>query len=1054
MPVSYDLGTASGKVVIDFDDTGTKKATEGMDKVGQSADKLGKKTTDVQPLIKQTSTAFLTAGAIIAGALGLALKSATDFQFGLSAIQAVSGATASEMDLISKAALRIGADTKYNSAEAASAMEELLKAGISVTDVLNGAADATVSLAAAGEISLPEAAKIAAAAMNQFKLDASQVADVADIMAGAANASATGVSEIGAALTFVGPVANAAGLSLKDTALAIALFANNGIDGMRAGTGLRAMLSSLSSPTNLAAAQMEKLGLITEDGSNKFFDAAGKIKPFNEIAGLLRDTLGGLNEQQLLQFADAVVGRENMSTLSAIVNTSAEEFDNLATSIDSVSAADVAATRMQNLSGQVEILSGSVESLAIRFGQALLPAITAVTTFVNGLVDKLNELSDEQVRQIAGWAAVAAGALIFLGVGGKIVLGMMDLRKNILLATGATTIFNTATGTSSAVQIVAAAATRAWGVAMKALPIIAIIGLIAGLIAALVQMNGGWSGVMEAAKPTLDAVLAAFKPLLPVVEQLAGILENTFKAAVKALMPILQTLADTIFPVLMKVIEAIAPIITALAQILAAVLGPVLTIVGALIEALAPIIVALISALMPLIDLLMMVLKPVLDVIVWALQLLADGITWLADVMTDFFSQQEDGTSAAGDAWEGFVGWLTDIWNSVVGFFETVWNSIIGFFEGAAAVATTVWTSVVAFFQMIGAAIAAPFIWFGQMVAQVWASIMTFVQPIVAWFMEHVAPVFQAFGDLVAAIFNYLGSVIAFVWDAIVTAIQGAIDWLVSVIQPIIEAWIGMVVGFFTALWEAIVAVWNGIVDAITTAVKAVSDFIASVWGAILGFVAPIFQAVWSFLSGIFTNIYNFIAGIVKSVVDTVVNVWNSIVGFVSGIFTNVYNAIKDPLQDALDFIMGIKDTIFGFFADAGKWLVDAGKNIIDGLIKGIENALGWLTDVLGGITDMIPKEKGPPAKDKTMLEPAGNLIMQGLINGIREQVPELSNLLGNISSGLTADMQASINGVGDRGGDSRTFNYYAGAGSQQISGQDELMLAMRRSKVVVPGWA
>ena len=323
MPVSYDLGTAAGKVVIDFDDTGTKKATEGMDKVGESADKLGKKTTDVQPLIKQTSTAFLTMGAVIAGALGLALKAATDFEFGLSAIQAVSGATAAEMDLINKAALRIGADTKYSAAEAASAMEELLKSGISVTDVLNGAADATTALAAAGEVALPEAASIIAAAMNQFKIAAEDVVDVTDILAGAANASATGVSEIGAALTFVGPVANAAGLSLQDAATAIALFANNGIDGMRAGTALRAMISSLSSPTDAAAEQMRNLGLITEDGANQFFDAAGKMRPFNEIAGLLRDNLSGLNEEQLLQFADAVVGRENMSSLSAIVNTSA-----------------------------------------------------------------------------------------------------------------------------------------------------------------------------------------------------------------------------------------------------------------------------------------------------------------------------------------------------------------------------------------------------------------------------------------------------------------------------------------------------------------------------------------------------------------------------------------------------------------------------------------------------------------------------------------------------------------------------------------------------------
>jgi TP901 family phage tail tape measure protein len=167
------------------------------------------------------------------------------------------------MDQLRNKALQLGKDTSFSASEAASAIEELVKQGISVPDVMNGAADATVALAEAGELELPRAAEIASNAMNQFKLSAQDLPHVADLLAGAANASSASVGDLGSALEYVGPVAHSMGLSIDDTTGALAILANNGIKGTEAGTQLRGMLLGLTPTTNKQSEAFKKLGLIT-----------------------------------------------------------------------------------------------------------------------------------------------------------------------------------------------------------------------------------------------------------------------------------------------------------------------------------------------------------------------------------------------------------------------------------------------------------------------------------------------------------------------------------------------------------------------------------------------------------------------------------------------------------------------------------------------------------------------------------------------------------------------------------------------------------------------
>jgi TP901 family phage tail tape measure protein len=410
----YNLGTASGEIKVGYDGKGVEQAQADLGKLG----KAGHNSADA---LNQAALVTAGAGAVIAGGLGLAAKTAIDFEKQISQIGAVSGASEAQLETLRKKALQLGVDTSFSASQAALAMEELVKAGLSVDDVMNGAADATVALAAAGGVDLPEAATIASNAMNQFNLNAKDLPKVADLIAGAANSSAIDVRDFGFSLSQVGAVAHLAGQSLEDTAVAIALMGNAGIKGSDAGTSLKTFLSNLIPTTDRAATAMEKLGIVTKNGSNQFLDAKGNFKGMSEIAGILHKSMTGLSEAEQQVALETIFGSDAIRAAAIIAKNGSTGFDKMATSMGSVTAEAVAAKRLDNTAGTIDALKGSAETAAIAIGTVLLPAIRQMAKWLTGLANWFNGLSKSTQSVVATILAVAAGILLFVGVVVKIV---------------------------------------------------------------------------------------------------------------------------------------------------------------------------------------------------------------------------------------------------------------------------------------------------------------------------------------------------------------------------------------------------------------------------------------------------------------------------------------------------------------------------------------------------------------------------------------------------------------------------------------------------------
>ena len=365
-------------------------------------------TEDVEEATKSAGEGFtvmkgvladLAASAIKAGIKGLkdlateTFKAGANFQAAMSQVEAVSGATAEEMDLLAAKAKEMGAKTKFSATESAEAFNYMAMAGWKTEDMIDGI-EGIMALAAASGSDLATTSDIVTDALTAMGYSAKDAGRLADVMAAASSNANTNVELMGATFQYVAPVVGALGYNMEDTAVAIGMMANAGIKGEKAGTALRSILTRLSAPPKEAAEAMEELGLslttVNADGTEV-------MKDMDQVMLDLRDAFSGLSEVQQAQMAKAIAGQEAMSGLLAIVNGADEDFNNLTAAVQGSDGAaqTMADTMNDNVQGALTLLQSNIESKMIQVFEAAAPAI-------QGAIEQISEALDN-----VDWDSVA-----------------------------------------------------------------------------------------------------------------------------------------------------------------------------------------------------------------------------------------------------------------------------------------------------------------------------------------------------------------------------------------------------------------------------------------------------------------------------------------------------------------------------------------------------------------------------------------------------------------------------------------------------------------------
>lgn len=353
-------------------------------------------------------------GVAIAGYFGFsalagAIRGAGELEAKLSEVKAVSGATADEMVLLRKAAEDAGASTKYTATEAAEALGNLTRAGLSAKDAI-AALPAVLNLAQAGGIELGQASEYVTRAVNGMGLAFSDAGRVADVLAAGANGSNASVKGLAEALSYAAPVAHSVGLSLEATVAIIGKFSDAGIDASRAGTALNAVLSQFSDPSSKFRQELAGAGITTRD-----FE-----KALRQLAAA-----GPAGEKAIL-----AVGTEAGPAMRALMNQGIGALDELKGKLNDAagSAAATAKVMEDNLPGAMNGLGSAWDTVKNALATPVLPVLKdAVNELAgslrgaveNGTVGKFGNSLVTAFQAGLKWAREFAGQVDFAALTAK-----------------------------------------------------------------------------------------------------------------------------------------------------------------------------------------------------------------------------------------------------------------------------------------------------------------------------------------------------------------------------------------------------------------------------------------------------------------------------------------------------------------------------------------------------------------------------------------------------------------------------------------------------------
>lgn len=350
-------------------------------------------TSPVRGIINLLKNPIFQVGAVLGVSLGLkdTIETYKDFEAAMSQVQAISGATDSELTRLTNKAKEMGATTKFTAEESAEAFNYMAMAGWKTEDMLNGI-EGILSLAAASGEDLATTSDIVTDALTAFNMKAADAGHFSDVLAAAASNANTTVSGMGETFKYAGSMAGALGYSIEDVALMTGLMANTGIKATMAGTALNSIFTRLSTNTNGAADAMSDLGI-------EFFTSEGNARDLSDVMGELRNATANMTAEQKSQLANTIAGTQAQKGLLAILNASEEDYNKLAEAINNADGAaqGMSDTMMDNLQGSITLLQSAVDGVKISFGERLSPYVRSLADWLTGQMPAVEQGLDEMM---------------------------------------------------------------------------------------------------------------------------------------------------------------------------------------------------------------------------------------------------------------------------------------------------------------------------------------------------------------------------------------------------------------------------------------------------------------------------------------------------------------------------------------------------------------------------------------------------------------------------------------------------------------------------------
>lgn len=912
--MAVNMGTAIAYLELD-----TSKFSKGFVSAYNDLKVFGDKSATAEQKLNGLSSAFKTTGGLlsknvtlpIVGVGAAAVKTATDFEAGMSEVKAISGATGSEFDALRDKAIEMGAKTKFSASDSADAFKYMAMAGWDASQMMDGIAGIMDLAAASGE-DLATTSDIVTDALTAFGLQASDSAHFAGVLAQASSKSNTNVGLMGETFKYVAPVAGALGYSIEDTAVAIGLMANSGIKGSQAGTALRSTITRLAKPVGEAKDAVEELKI-------SITNIDGTMKPLSQTMVELREKFAGLTEEQKAQYAAMLAGQEGMSGLLAIVNASDEDFQKLTDEINNANGAaeDMASVMMDNTAGAVEQLKGALESAGILIGEKLTPYIRKLAEWITGLVEKFNSLSEEEQDQIVKFGLILAAIGPVLLILAKVISVVSTVVKAFkLFGTTMTTVKTSidlvkagytglATQMGGIPKLVAGISTGFGGMLAPIAAVIAIVAVLVGAFVTLWKTNeefrdnmvGIWNSIKESINNFFDGVVERINALGFDFENITEVIKTVWFALCDVLAPVFEGAFNTIAIVLDGVFNQILSVMDIFIGLFTGnweQLGEgVKGVVSGIVETFA--------------NLGSNILGVIGDIGAEILNKLgfekaAEGFQNFFDTLSDLFGQIPELLSSAIDTIVSFfTETIPNAFNSAIEAVQGFVDNIIEFFTVTVPEAFSTFVN---------------------------ETIPNAINSIVQWFEQLPYMIGYAIGELIGYFYLFATNLWTWITTELPLIIEGIIQWFAQLPSRIWEWLTGVVTNVIN---------WG--VEMYNNAVLAASNFV----NGVIEWISQLPSRIWAWLTSTVSNVISWGANMVSQARSVATNFVNSFISFITSLPSKVW---------------GIIQQIPSKVSAIGSQLYNAGRNIFQSLWNGIKSIggsiLGWVSDFAGKIGSFV----------------------------------------------------------------------------------------------------
>lgn len=336
---------------------------------------------------KVAKTAMVAGSAAAVAFTKTSIDAGMNFDTAMSQVAATMGTTVDKIGNIKAKAEEMGRTTKYTATEAAEGMNILAQAGLSADEQISGIGT-VLNLASAGAMSLEESASYTAGAVKGFRDSMSNASYYADLMAKGATLANTGVRGLGEAFSGSAATAKNYGQAADSVTLSLLRLAEQNVTGSEASTALNRAMADLYTPTDDASKALNQLGVSA-------YEANGDAKDFNDLVDELNGSLQGMTAEQKNNALATIFTTQGLQAFNKMTASSDATVQKFWKGIQdsSGSAAQQAATQLDNLKGDITLLSSATEGLELgfynTFSGTIRGAIKGITSEVSGLAEAM-----------------------------------------------------------------------------------------------------------------------------------------------------------------------------------------------------------------------------------------------------------------------------------------------------------------------------------------------------------------------------------------------------------------------------------------------------------------------------------------------------------------------------------------------------------------------------------------------------------------------------------------------------------------------------------------